>query len=122
MEYKEKKDFLIKFMEWQMCKKPLIANFTHNFVANNFLEYIEKEITITAGQILDIGFEVIEEHGGFSYRMLFEEQVFGSGNYMYGSFLEDGHFKIVGIRYNIYNIEQIEIIISTLGLTRKYDI
>lgn len=31
------KEILIKFMEWQMETKPLIANFTHNTVANHFL-------------------------------------------------------------------------------------
>jgi predicted O-methyltransferase YrrM len=31
------KDILIKFMEWQMETNPLIANFTHNTVANKFL-------------------------------------------------------------------------------------
>ena len=38
MEHTTVKRILIEFMEWQMEKKPLIANFTHNAVANNFLE------------------------------------------------------------------------------------
>ena len=124
MEYKEQKTLLIKFMEWQMWKKPLIANFTHNTVANNFLDYLEKELTITEEEVLDLGFEWIDDEENdddeTSYHMLFEQQVFGTGNYMYGKFMKDGYFKIVGIPYNIYNIEQIRKIISALGLTQKF--
>jgi len=57
------KEILIKFMEYQMENKPLIANFTHNAVANNFLEELNLSPNSASCPHRNMTIEVCDECG-----------------------------------------------------------
>jgi hypothetical protein len=62
------KDILIAFMEYQMETKPLIANFTHNWIATDFLEKNEQYAMIINERLERAAYECGKRHERFNQK------------------------------------------------------